>query len=402
MNKPIKLRSPVVSVLLLAVVASGCSAAEIKPLKELYRHDFLIGNVLAGGIHGRSPYRKDSRELDVLRREFNCLTAENSTKMEFLQPTEGSFDFKATDAFVDFAEKNNMTVVGHVLVWHAMAPDWLFVDDEGLDVTREVLIERMRTHIHTVVSRYKGRIDYWDVVNEAVDTKMVDDPDAPLKEDGTRPKKHIAFMRKSKWLRIIGEDFIELAFRFAHEADPDAKLIYNDYSMNDKAKVEFVAGMVRELKAKKVPIDGVGMQGHWHLEYPTPEELNDSIRTLAETGVKIHISELDLKVLPRAHGYAGADVEKRLEMKKELDPYVDRIPAEVLQQQADKYREIFEVLLANRKYIERVSFWGVSDKYSWLNDHPVRGRTAYPLLFDRNFNPKPAYTALQELKNEKQ
>jgi endo-1,4-beta-xylanase len=278
-----------------------------------------------------------------------------------------------------------------------MIPDWLFVDDDGRDVSREELIERMRNHIHTVVSRYKGRIQYWDVVNEAVDTRMVVDKRLPLDEEGNPQKKQVAFMRETKWLKIIGDDFIELAFRFAHEADPDAKLIYNDYGMNDKAKALFVARMIRDLKNKKVPIHGVGMQGHWHLEYPTPGELQESIRILAETGVMIHISELDLKVLPRARGYAGADVETRLKLKAELNPYVDGIPAEVLQQQADRYKEIFQVLLENSKYIERVTFWGVSDKYSWLNDHPVNGRTAYPLLFDRNFEPKPAYFALEEL-----
>jgi len=247
------------------------------------------------------------------------------------------------------------------------------------------------------VSRYKGRIKYWDVVNEAVDTRMMVDQRLPLDEKGNPQKKPVAFLRKTKWLEIIGEDYLELAFRFAHEADPDARLIYNDYSMNDRVKAEFVAGMIRDLKKKKVPIHGVGMQGHWHLEYPTPGELQQTIRILAETGVKIHISELDLKVLPRAHGYAGADVETRVKLKAALNPYVDGIPAEVLRHQADRYAEIFSVLLANSPYIERVTFWGVSDKYSWLNDHPVHGRTAYPLLFDRNVEPKPAYFALEEL-----
>jgi endo-1,4-beta-xylanase len=367
-------------------------------LKEVYKDHFLIGNILAGGFHPEDPaYREDVKEQAILKREYNCLTAENNTKMMFVQPKEGSFHFKGADAVIDIAEANGMDVVGHALVWHAMVPDWIFKAADGSEVSREVLIQRMRTHIHTVVGRYKGRIKYWDVVNEAVDTKWVEDLEAPLNSDGTRPKKQIAFLRESPWLKIIGRDYIEMAFRFAHEADPDALLIYNDYSMFEAPKARFVAGLVLHLKSKGLPIHGVGFQGHWHLKYPSMAQLQKSIDILVSTGVKLSISELDVGVLPLVDNYEGADVDKTSKANSKLNPYVNGIPQKVLDQQAKRYSKIFKLLLKNSEHVERVTFWGVLDQYSWINDWPVKGRTALPLLFDRSYKPKPAYFALKKL-----
>lgn len=372
--------------------------SESKPLWEFYKDHFLIGNILAGGFHPEDPpYREDAKEIEILKREFNCLTAENNMKMMFIQPKEGFFHFKGGDAVVEIAEANGMEVVGHALVWHAMVPDWIFKADDGSEVSREELIERMRVHIHTVVKRYKGRIKYWDVVNEAVDTKWVEDLEAPKRADGTRPKKQIAFLRESPWYKIIGREYIEMAFRFAHEADPDALLIYNDYSMFEVPKARFVADLVLHLKSRGIPIHGVGFQGHWHLKYPKASELQNAIDTLASTGVQISVSELDIGVLPLVDNYGGADVNKNADQDPKLNPYVDGAPQAVLDQQARRYAEIFKVFLNNSEHIERVSFWGVLDQYSWINDWPVNGRTALPLLFDRSYQPKPAYHALRNL-----
>jgi iduronate 2-sulfatase len=370
-----------------------------EPLKEVYAKDFLIGAAL-GSRHVDGPLyiypvQKDPQELEVLAREFNCVTAENLMKPFYLRPAPGEFNFEQADEFMELVEENDLTVVGHVLVWHAQTPDWFFEGKNGQPVSREVLIERLREHIHTLVGRYKGRIKYWDVVNEAVKTKRVVDESLPLDEDGNPQKKMVAFYRDSPWFQIIGEDYIELAFRFAHEADPEARLLYNDFSMTDKPKVEFVAGMVRGLKAKGVPIDGVGMQAHWHLEYPSVEELQDSIDIFVATGVKVSITELDIGVLPRGGDYQGADVNRREELRAERNPYSNSIPVDVLNEQAEKYRAVFEVFRKNSADIERVTFWGISDRDSWKNNHPVRGRTDYPLLFNRNFEPKPAYEALR-------
>ena len=354
-------------------------------LKDAYADKFLIGNILSGGIDGKSLFRRDHKELALLIQEYNCLTAENSMKMQYVQPKEGVFNFKPGDALVDIAEKAGMEVVGHALVWHHQVPDWIFKNKDGNTVSREVLINRMKSHIFKVMKHYKGKIKYWDVVNEAVDIKY---------ENG----KQVAFMRESPWYKIIGEDYLELAYRFAHEADPDALLLYNDYSMTDLVKTRFVADMIKDLKDKDIPIHGVGMQGHWHLEWPSESDLREALDILSNINVKISVSELDLRVLPHPkQTEMGADIKLNIKRLKELDPYTDGIPKDVLNQQAKKYSSLFKVFIEYSDVIERVSFWGVLDHYSWLKDWPVKGRTAYPALFDRNYKPKPAYFAIRNL-----
>ncbi len=372
--------------------AVAAPAPKQMSLKDVYKNDFMIGCALRsaeklGAPDHVFPVAKEPRELAVMEREFNVVTAENLMKPQYMRPAPGEFNFEQADEFVDLAEQYGLEVVGHVLVWHAQTPEWFFQDENGETISRQALIERLREHIHTIVGSYKGRIKYWDVVNEAVDTREV---------NGIAQE---AFFRKSKWLEIIGPEFIELAFQFAHEADPEAELVYNDYSMTHKSKVDFVAeNIVKRLKEKGIAIHGVGMQAHWHLEYPRPAEIEYAIKTLSDAGVHISITELDVGVLPLADGYQGADVNRRIELQEKLNPYKERVPAEVLEEQAQKYRQVFEVLLEHRRDVERVTFWGVSDRDSWKNNHPVRGRTAYPLLFDRDFQPKPAYRSLIDLR----
>lgn len=367
------------------LLAASQHASQYVPLKDLYADKFLVGNILAGGLEGNSLFRQDQEELALLIGEFNCLTAENSMKMQYVQPKEGVFNFKPSDALLHIANKAEMEVVGHALVWHHQVPQWIFKDKQGNTVSREVLIQRMKDHIYKVVTRYKGKIKYWDVVNEAVDLKY---------EDG----KQVAFLRESPWYKIIGEDYIELAYRFAHEADPDALLLYNDYSMTDLVKTQFVADMVKDLKEKGIPIHGVGMQGHWHLEWPTNSDLRKALDILSEVGVKVSISELDVRVLPHPKDTEmGADIRLNVQRLKELDPYTDGIPDEILKKQAKKYASLFKVFLEYGDLIERVSFWGVVDHHSWLRDWPVKGRTVYPALFDRDYSPKPAYFAIRKL-----
>ncbi len=374
---------------------SGYSMNQIKAdsatLKSAYEDAFLIGNIIAGGFHAEDPpYRQDDRELAILAREYNCLTSENNMKMMFVQPEEGVFNFKGTDAAVNFAESNDMLYVGHALVWHSMVPNWIFKYKNGKEVSREDLIDRMRTHIYTLVGRYKGRIKYWDVVNEAIDTKYIEDPK-------TGKNKQVAFFRESPWMKIIGPEYIEMAFQFAHEADPDALLIYNDFSMFEEPKARFAAGLYRYLKSKGIAIHGIGFQGHYHLKYPSLASLQKSIDIISAVGAQISISELDVGILPLIDDYKGADVDKKVELDKKLNPYVDGVPQKILAQQAVRYRELFELFMHNRDHIERVTFWGMLDQYSWINDWPVKGRTAAPLLFDRNYDAKPAYTALKQL-----
>ena len=380
--------------LIILFLCSIC-CGDGKPLKDVYDRDFQIGAAL-GERYLYEPYEQNEKALRLLAKEFNCVTSENLMKPASLRPGPGEFNFDRADQFVKLAKKLDLDVVGHVLVWHSQTPDWFFEDDDGEVLSRDELIERMEDHIHKVVRRYKGHVKYWDVVNEAVDVIRVEDPDNPVNPDGSPRRIPKAIFRKSKWLEIIGEDFIELAFRFAHEADPNAILIYNDYGMTDPVKVDFVIkNIVRPLKRKGVRIHAVGMQGHWHLETPSLEEIEDSIEKLAAAKVKVHITELDLSVLPLAYGYTGADISQRYELQDELNPYRDAIPKEVLEQQAKRYRDIFDIFESHRRDVERVTFWGICDGDSWKNGFPVRGRTDYPLLFDRNYEPKPAYDALQ-------
>lgn len=394
------------------VLLTGLGAASLvmggwadRPLCKLYEADFLVGNIM--GMRGwpqnyadrsKRPYRFDLDESVLLVREFNCVTAENGMKWSYLQPERGRFNFEQTDRFIDFAEANGLKVVGHPLIWHVQVPSWVFKDAEDQPVSREVLIERMRTYIHTVVGRYKGRIKYWDVVNEAIMTRWVVDESLPLKEDGTPQKKQEAFLRKTPWKNIIGEEYLELAFQFAHEADPDAVLLYNDFTMFNPAKAAFAVTMIEKIRAAGSPVHGVGMQGHWHLGVPSVEQVQQAVDLFAAADLRVHITELDITVLPRKGVAGAADMERTVEIQAMLNPYTNGVPQEVLAQQAQRYHEIFTLFLDNREHIDRVSFWGVSDRDSWRNNFPIKRRTDYPLLFDRNFSPKPAYYALRNAK----
>lgn len=336
-----------------------------KGLKDAFENRFEIGAALNDfQIMGR-----DEETIDVVKQNFNAIVAENCMKSGRIQPREGEFQFDLADRLVAFGEANNMAIHGHTLIWHSQAPRWFFTDDAGNDVSREVLIQRMKDHIYTVVRRYKGRIQTWDVVNEAI------------LDDGS--------FRKSKFYEIIGEDFIKLAFQFAHEADPDAELYYNDYSMANPKKRAGVVAMVKKLQEQGVKIDGIGMQGHVGLRYPTIEEFEKSILAFSDLGVKVMITELDLTVLPSPWEDAGAELTNIFEYRTEMDPYVNGMTAEVEKEFSDRYLSFFKLFMKHQNKIERVTLWGVNDGNSWKNGWPIRGRTDYPLLFDRENNPKP-------------
>jgi len=287
-----------------------------------------------------------------------------------VHPEPDKYDFAASDRFVEFGEKHGMFIVGHTLVWHNQTPSWVFQDEKGNAVNRETLLLRMREHIFTVVGRYKGRIKGWDVVNEA------------LNQDGT--------MRQSPWMKIIGEDYLEHAFRFAHEADPGAQLYYNDYDLELPAKRAGGVDLIKKLKASGVPISGVGLQNHSLLDWPTPADVDATITAFSSLGVKIHITELDVDVLPRTTK-PGADYAVDVPVTPQLNPYVTRFPDLMQMMLAVTYAELFHVFLKHRDAIERVTFWGVTDGDSWLNNWPMKGRTNHPLLFDRDGKAKTAF-----------
>jgi len=339
-------------------------------LKDVFKIHFLIGAALNDNIVSG----KDTQAEAIVERHFNTVTPENAMKWMSIHPEPNKYDFEAADRFVAFGQKNGMFIVGHTLVWHHQIPKWTFVDSSDKLLSREGMLARLKDHIQTVVGRYKGRVNAWDVVNEA------------LTDEGE--------LRTSGWLKTIGEDFIAKAFEYAHETDPEAELYYNDFSLDKPAKRDAVVRIVRDLKSRGLRIDGVGIQGHWGMDYPTREDLDAFIDSVATVGVKVMVTELDLDILPSAFRYMGADLNVRMELRKELDPYVNGLPEEMQQKLADRYAELFSMLLSHPGKVARVTFWGVYDKTSWLNDWPIRGRTSYPLLFDRNYQPKPAFHAV--------
>ena len=352
-------------------VSLSVIAAKPQPsLKDALKNKFLIGVA----INTDQVLGKDSAALRVIKQQFNSVVAENCMKSEEIQPKEGEFDFTKSDQFVDFGQKNHMFIIGHTLIWHSQAPAWLFVGKDGKDVSREVLIERMRKHITILVGRYKGRVQGWDVVNEAIN------------DDGS--------FRQSKFYKIIGEDYISLAFKFAHEADPKAQLYYNDYSMAHPGKRAGVVSLIKKLQNSGIKVDGIGMQGHLTMDFPTIAEEEKSIVAFSELGVKVMITELDLTVIPFPTQNGGADVSMSYKYKKEMNPYPDGLPDSVATKWNNRMTDFFRLFLKDHDKISRVTVWGVFDGQTWRNDWPIVGRKDYPLLFDRNYNPKPVVNAI--------
>jgi endo-1,4-beta-xylanase len=253
-------------------------------------------------------------------------------------------------------------------------PRWVFQDADGKPLGRDALLERMREHIFTVVGRYKGRVHGWDVVNEA------------LNEDGT--------LRKSQWLNIIGEDYIARAFEYARQADPGAELYYNDYNLDYEAKWQGAVELVKKLKQQGLKVTAIGTQSHHKMDRPTLEQIEESFKAFRNLGVKVAVTELDVDVLPAVTRQPTADVSAWTQAGPDSNPYTAGLPDEVQNALAERYRDLFALFLRYRDIITRVTFWGVTDRFSWLNNFPVPGRTNYPLLFDREGKPKPAFDAV--------
>jgi endo-1,4-beta-xylanase len=354
---------------LFAVVFCIYLHVNAQSLKETFKDDFYIGAALNGGQIRES----DAFQAKLIAREFSSITAENVMKSMNIHPEKNRYNFELPDQLVALGEKYGMAIHGHTLIWHSQLSAFM---REITDSTE--MVEAMTNHINTVAGRYKGKMLSWDVVNEAVEG------------DGS--------LRKSVFLNTLGESFLPLAFKLAEAADPDADLYYNDYSMTGADKREGVIRMVKNIQASGAKIDGIGMQGHWGLESPSLEEIETSILAFAALGMKVAITELDIDVLPNPRGVSGADLAQNAELKAELNPYTEGIPKEIEIAQAKRYEAIFALFLKHKDVISRVTFWGVNDGNSWKNNFPVRGRTNYPLLFDRDNKPKKAYEAVLGLK----
>lgn len=354
------------------IVAAGIihalPAAE-PTLRDTYEKDFLIGVALtASHVRGRN-----EQAAALAAAQFSSLTAENDMKWQFIHPEPERYTFTGADAYFEFAAKHKMAVIGHTLVWHSQTPRWVFEGADGKPASREDLLKRMRDHIHAVAGRYKGKVKGWDVVNEAL-------------ADGGPD-----ILRDSPWRRIIGDDFLDHAFRYAREADPKAELYYNDYGLENPRKRENCVKLLKGMLDRGVPIDGVGTQSHFQLEHPQPDEIEKTITDFAALGLKVMITELDVDVLPSRGAPGNADINRREQGDPTTNPYTSGLPAEVQEKLAKRYADLFGIYLKHRRSITRVTLWGVDDGHSWLNGFPIRGRTNHPLLFDRDLKPKAAF-----------
>ena len=336
-------------------------------LKKVFKNDFLIG----AALNSKQASGKDLEATAIITQHFNTISPENVLKWALVHPAPGRYAFGPSDEYVAYGERHGMFVVGHTLVWHSQLPRWVHHDSTGAAVSRDTLLARMRDHIMTVVGRYRGRIKGWDVVNEA------------LNEDGT--------LRRSPWLEIIGEDYLVKAFQFAHEADPSAELYYNDYSLENPAKRAGAVALIKRLQAAGVPIKAIGLQAHQKMDWPTLAAEDSTIAAFSALGIHVNITELDVDVLPAAVRGQGADVATRAATTAAQNPYAAGLPDSVQRALAARYEGLFDVFMRHRAAIDRVTFWGVADGNSWLNNWPVVGRTSYPLIFDRQHRPKPAF-----------
>ncbi|NJN25292.1 MAG: endo-1,4-beta-xylanase [Cyclobacteriaceae bacterium] len=352
------------SIIFCSFLLWQCNEAPPKTesLASKYKDYFRIGAAI--GKSHLSDY-----DTVLLKAHFNSITAENDMKPKPSLSKDGEYTFEAGDRIVDFAQTNDMVVRGHTLVWYNQTHGWFYRDEQGAYLTKDAMLDRMQNYIHTVLDHYRGKVYCWDVVNEAVSNS---EDTAHLYRDNI------------DWYKICGPDYIEMAFRYAHEADPEIKLFYNDYNLIDPVKRDKTYRVLKELLDKGTPIHGLGMQGHWTLEDVNKENLAQAIDLFASLGLEVQITELDISVYPFYHNLP----------QEELPKQVIEFTPELAQKQAEKYREVFEVLRDKKDKITTVTFWGVADDKSWLSHYFVKGRTDYPLLFDQQFNPKPAFHAI--------
>lgn len=328
-------------------------------LKDYYRNYFTMGVSV-------SPHSLQTADTTIILNEFSSLTPENAMKMEPVHPQQFVYHWQDADLIVAFAQRHHLKVRGHTLCWYNQAPAWIFTDNQGHTVSKDTLLQRLKEHITTVVNRYKGRVYAWDVVNEAVSDK----PDE--------------YLRPCKWLEIIGEDYIAKAFEYAHAADPDALLFYNDYSEINPVKREKILRLVKTLRQKCVPVQAVGLQCHWGVDEPAEQQLKTTLQDYTTLSIPLQITELDVSVYPKEH-------HSRERNATDNDTTFSSIRE---QQQLAQYQRSFALFRQYKQYITGITFWNLSDRHSWLDNFPVKNRKDYPLLFDRNGQRKAVYKAV--------
>ena len=393
------------SAAMLAICAAAEAADQPGSLKEAFKDCFLVGtavnrSMVTGGAAFRRSAEQNAKDIALIKEQFNQISPENDLKWQLIHPREGvdGYDFGPADAFVNFGLSNNMAPVGHTLVWHSQTPNWVFAGTNppptnatsvaaantnspatnrfgrggfgggfgrynGPRATRDELLQRMSNHIHTVVGRYKGKVKVWDVVNEAL-------------ADGQGTN----VLRNSLWLEIIGPDFIAKAFEYAHEADPDAILRYNDYGLENAAKRKKLIILIKSLQSQKVPVHAIGSQAHVNVSMSF-ETMDQALREIAALGLPIHITELDVNSAAGGQRGLGADIANNAAATQ------GGLVSDADKKLADAYAGIFRAFVKHRDSVKMITFWGANDAVSWR----ANGK---PLLFDGNDQPKPAFDAV--------
>lgn len=391
------LRTTSLAAALLALSTTAQSADQAVSLKGAFKDHFLVGAALnrshvTGTGGGRRSQELVEKDIALTRAQFNQITAENDMKWQLIHPREGAdgYDFGPADALVKFGEEHGMYLVGHTLVWHSQTPNWVFAGTNpppetaeaapgrggfgrgytGPRASREELLGRMRDHIHTVVGRYKGKVKSWDVVNEAL-------------ADGG-PEN---VMRNSLWMQIIGPDFIAKAFQYAHEADPDAILRYNDYGLENPVKIQKLVTLIKSLQEQNVPIHAIGTQAHLNISTAGFEQMDRSLTELAKLGLPIHVTELDINSAQGGQRGTSADIAANAAATQ------GGLVSDANQKLAEAYAGVFRAFMKHRDKVEMVTFWGVNDAVSWR-------RAGNPLLFDGDNQPKPAFEAVMRVATE--
>ena len=336
-------------------------------LKQVFNSKFKIGVAL----NKNQIRQRQQKENELIKREFSSLTAENVMKWEEIHPKKDRYNFKTPDLLVSLSQDNNQDLIGHTLVWHNQIPRWVTREGNGSLLDKNSLFRNITDHISAVAGRYKGKIRGWDVVNEAI------------LDDGS--------YRENDFYNISGEEYIFKSFEIANKIDPEAELYYNDFSMYKTEKCNAAVLLANKIRERGLRIDGIGLQAHWGLDYPSIDEIEKSILTIYEAGYRIHFTELDIDVLPNMWEIEGADLSDNFKSNDQLNPYKSSLPDSISNLLSNRYSEIFKLFSKHSDKIDRVTFWGLSDGHSWKNDWPAKGRTNYPLLFDRENNPKQSY-----------
>ncbi len=367
-----------ITVSAISLLIAGCSnskkaisSSELPSLKETFQKDFTIG----AALNGLQIEEKEPNAAVLVPQQFNAITPENIMKAEIIHPEWGKYNFDLADKIVAYGQKHKMEINGHTLIWHSQLPAFVRRMKDADSVRRF-----FTDHINTIAGRYDGKITSWDVVNEA------------LEEDGS--------LRKSIFLEKLGEDYIVEAFRLAQKAAPNTKLYYNDYNIEQPKKRAGAIAIIKKLQAAGVRIDGVGIQGHWRASNMPLKDIEESIVEFSKLGIEVMFTELDLGVLPNPWDSDAADVNMKAEYSAKMNPYPNGLPDSIQAKLTKAYEDLFSLFLKHKEKISRITFWGVNDGQSWLNGWPIRGRTNYPLLFDREFKPKPAFYRVIETKTK--